>query len=372
MKSGKVLEVLEFAAADQWGIITTAQAKREGVTRLQLGRLAEKDVLTRVRRGVYLLPSAQYERLTDLRSAWIALGPAQYPDERWGNNDQIVVSHESAALVHQMGDLIPEQLTFSSTMRKQTAQSDIYIYNNRVIAPADISNIDGLPVTSVDRTVYDLAVKHIELNYLATIVVEALRKEGVRYKSLARRLDPVAPSYGFSSGRTLVRACQDEAASVEDHQEYLDRLADLPVGALGADFLGGRLAALSALGIGRWSGRHGVLGDDVAKLHQEALQGIYASPMHDVKNFPYMRGFLHDSAHQLLAENITRGIGPIDWAELTGAESIRSMFDSTLGAMGGTPALREALRYGGIIPGAPGEHGEDTDSDTGGAGEEEE
>lgn len=372
VKSGEVLEILEFAAADQWGIITTAQAEREGVTRLQLGRLAEKDVLTRVRRGVYLLPSARYERLTDLRSAWIALGPTQYLDERWGNDDQIVVSHEAAALAHQVGDLIPDRLTFSSTTRKQTAQSDIYIYNNRAIAPEDINNIDGLPVTSVERTVYDLAVKRIELNYLATIVVEALRKEGVRYKSLAHRLDPVAPAYDFSSGRALLRACQDDAASVEDHQEHLDRLADLPMGALGTDFLGGQLAALSVIGIDRWSGLHGALGDDVTKLHQGALQGIYANSMDDVKNLSRLGRMLDDSIGQFLAESAVRGIGNINWAELAGSESIRSMLDSTKKAISGTPALREALRYGGIIPGDRSEQVEENDSHTDDTREEEE
>lgn len=224
----------------------------------------------------------------------------------------------------------------------------------------------------MERTVYDLALKRIELNYLATIVVEALRKEGVRYKNLAHRLDPVAPAYDFSSGRALLRACQDEAASVEDHQEHLDRLADLPVGALGTDFLGGQLAALSVLGIDRWSGLHGVLGDDFTKLHQGALQGIYASSIDDAKNFSDLGGLLNDSIGQFLAESTARGIGHIDWEELTGAELRRSMFDSVLGAMGEPSALREALRNGGIIPGVRSEHGEDTDSDTDAAREEEE
>lgn len=36
MKSLEALQQLEFLAAGQWGIITTAQAQREGISRLQL------------------------------------------------------------------------------------------------------------------------------------------------------------------------------------------------------------------------------------------------------------------------------------------------------------------------------------------------
>lgn len=60
MKSLEALQQLEFLAAGQWGIITTAQAQREGISRLQLNRLAERGTLSRARRGVFsfLLPSS--------------------------------------------------------------------------------------------------------------------------------------------------------------------------------------------------------------------------------------------------------------------------------------------------------------------------
>ncbi|OKX79774.1 type IV toxin-antitoxin system AbiEi family antitoxin domain-containing protein [Corynebacterium glutamicum] len=223
MKQVEVLEALESAASDQWGIITTSQAQREGITRLQLGRLADKGVLTRVRRGMYLLPSSQYGPLTDIRVAWVSLDVGQFPDERWAEEDKIVVSHESAALIHQLGDLIPKKLTFSSTSRKQTSQDDIYIYNNRDISSQDVSNVGGLPVTSVILTVTDLAKKKIEFSYLASIVVDALRKENVRLKDIAESLNEVSLSYGFSSGLQLVQACQEEAEADEDREEKAER-----------------------------------------------------------------------------------------------------------------------------------------------------
>ena len=227
MRQNEVLEVLESVASDQWGIITTAQAQREGITRLQLSRLADKGVLARSRHGIYLLPSAQHGALTNLRTAWVSLGAREFPDERWESEDKILVSHESAALIHQVGDLIPRRITFSSTTRKQTSQEDIYIYSNREINSKDIRNVDGLPVTSVELTVSDLAEKKIEFNYLATMVVDALRKENVRMKDLATKLNDAAESYGFSSGQQLVQECQREAASDDDREESIARYASL-------------------------------------------------------------------------------------------------------------------------------------------------
>lgn len=226
MKAIKVLELLESLASDQWGIITTAQAHREGITRLQISRLTDGGVLTRARRGVYLLPSAQYGPLTDIRTAWVSLGPDRFPFERINSADNVYVSHESAALIHQIGDLIPDRLSFSTASRKQTGQRDIHIYNYRGVEPGDIDNADGLPVTSVERTVAALASTKIEFSYLATLVTDALCKEGVRLNNLAARLDESAPAYGFQSGRQLLEACQDEAESDDDRQERYERVAN--------------------------------------------------------------------------------------------------------------------------------------------------
>lgn len=227
MIRAEVLEILETAASDQWGIITTAQAHREGITRLQLGRLAEQGVIQRVRRGVYLLPSTQFNADLEIRTAWISLEPGTYIAERWDSHSPIVVSHESAALLHQIGDLIPQEHTFSVATRKQTNQDDIHIFINRKISEAEISNLTGLPVTSVERTVADLAASKIERSYLVTLATDALRKEGVRFKNLASYLDPFAAYYRSNSGRDLLDEFQQEAMPSEDKADLLDQLDDL-------------------------------------------------------------------------------------------------------------------------------------------------
>lgn len=236
MKSLEALQQLEFLAADQWGIITTAQAQREGISRLQVNRLAERGTLSRARRGVFFLPSAQFGPMTDTREAWICLEPKLFAIERLESAEKLFVSHESAALIHNIGELIPEKQTFSSTSRKQTSQDDIHIYNNRQVEPGDIDYFDGLPVASVERTVADLASEKIEFNYLVTLVMDALRKEGVRISALSDRLDQSASKYGFHSGQELLEACLAEAKSDEDDDENIGRFFSGLSADLTADF----------------------------------------------------------------------------------------------------------------------------------------
>ena len=224
MKQAEVLATLEMVASDQWGIVTTAQAGREGVERLQLSRLAEKGDLERARHGVYLLPSHQAGPQDEIRAVWLSLEPKKFIDERWEDEWPVVVSHESAAHIHGIGRLIPPKLTFSTGGTKQTRQQGVRIYTRRELAEADIVSVDGLPVTSIARTVADLAEQKVERGYLADLVADALRKENVRIDDLAEKLEPAARSYGAKTGMQLVSELSAEATSVEDIDELRKRL----------------------------------------------------------------------------------------------------------------------------------------------------
>ena len=224
MKQAEVLATLEMVASDQWGIVTTAQAGREGVERLRLSRLAEKGDLERARHGVYLLPSHQAGPQDEIRAAWLSLEPKKFIDERWDDKWPVVVSHESAARIHGIGRLIPPKFTFSTGGTKQTRQQGVRIFTRRKIPETDIVSVDGLPVTSVARTVGDLAEQKIERGYLADLVADALRKENVRIDDLAEKLEPAARSYGAKTGMQLVSELSAEASSVEDMDELRRRL----------------------------------------------------------------------------------------------------------------------------------------------------
>lgn len=62
-------------AAGQWGLIRSDQAVAAGVRHSQLGFLVRRGLLTRVQRGIYLMPGAERHRLEAVRAAWLHIGP---------------------------------------------------------------------------------------------------------------------------------------------------------------------------------------------------------------------------------------------------------------------------------------------------------
>ena len=148
--AGRVSEL----AARQWGLLTTAQAEGEGITRLQLARLADAGVIKRIDRGIYAAPAAIDEHTT-LRAAWLSLEPAKLAEQRLGAAvESGVISHASAAALHGIGDLADDEPEITAPGRKQSRRG-IRLHRGALRAD-EVTIIEGLPVTTPARTVADL------------------------------------------------------------------------------------------------------------------------------------------------------------------------------------------------------------------------
>lgn len=210
MRAASVLEELEVFGSSQWGLVTTAQARALGVDRLWLSRMSTRGTLQRIRHGVYALPSARHGPFQDLQATWLSTEPELAAESRLHADDPVTVSHISAAGIHHLGDLLPVRHEFSSPVRRQTTQPDIQFHRREVPAP-DRVWIDGLPVTSVPRTVADLAEVAVDFDHLAQVVRDAVADHKVVATDLAERLFPHADSYGAESGGELVESLLDHA-----------------------------------------------------------------------------------------------------------------------------------------------------------------
>jgi len=195
-------------AAGQWGLLTTAQAANEGISRLQLARLADAGVLQRVGRGVYATTSSAGEHLS-LRAAWLALDPAHTAELRLVNPIAAgVVSHASAAGLHQLGDLLDDQHEFTLAQRKQTARAGIRIHRGDLLAQ-DVTIVQGLPVTSVERTIADLLRAGHDPEHVAQIIGAGMRRGVVDLTDLATHLDPLARRHNQPDGSALLEYLLD-------------------------------------------------------------------------------------------------------------------------------------------------------------------
>lgn len=200
--TAEVVARVSRLASGQSGLLTAAQAEREGVTRSQLNRLAEAGVLERVERGVYATTSSSDEN-RDLRAAWLALEPTRTAEERLA--DVVgggVVSHTSAAGLHKLGDLrddVPE-VTYPS--RKQTRR-DIRVHRGD-LTKSDITLVDGLPTTTRERTIVDLLRDGHDPEHVAQIIGQGIRRGDIDLAILAERLEPLARRYEQPDGESLV------------------------------------------------------------------------------------------------------------------------------------------------------------------------
>jgi hypothetical protein len=200
MQAVDVLESLELLGSSQWGLVTTAQAYEAGVSKMHLSRLADRGTVQRVRHGVYALPSADTGPLQGVHAAWLATG-----SQPAGSQPLAVVSGESAAAVHGLGDLLPSKYEFTTAVRRQTTQPDTR-YRKRDLPDEDVTRVNGLPVTTVARTVNDLATAGTDFDHLAAVVRDALAARDVDSTALIQALEPAAERFGFPDGNALVAA----------------------------------------------------------------------------------------------------------------------------------------------------------------------
>lgn len=193
MRAVKALETLELLGSTHRGLVTAAQAKAAGVSKVDLARLVQAGTLARARHGVYVLPSAGVDPLQDLRAAWLAAS----------GSGKVVVSGASAAAVHGLGDLVPAKHEFTAHERRQSAQSDVR-FRRADLSEREVTWVDGLPVTSVPRTVADLVRTSLDSGHLANVLSDAVDNPNVDVEDLERAVERYSRRYGAKSGRDLL------------------------------------------------------------------------------------------------------------------------------------------------------------------------
>ena len=133
-----------FELAEQHsGWFRTSDAVDSGMTRQQLARYAASGVLTRTTHGVYRLNDFPAEPFEDVIEACLWAGP------------DAVASHHTALAIYGLGDAMPASIhiTVPHRLRKNLPGVIVHIAD----VAADRTGRDGVPVTSVFRTILDVA-----------------------------------------------------------------------------------------------------------------------------------------------------------------------------------------------------------------------
>lgn len=219
MELVQALELLSGYTAGQWGMVTTRQALPLGVDDVTLHRLRTAGLLETVRHGVHAVTSSTAADARPEQAAWLSLRPEAAAWERpLLDPDGGVISHQSAARLHGLGDL-PNTRVEMTVPRRRTMRDPAVWLRRAELSESDVLLIDGLPVTTPARTIADLLDQHVDGSHIATIIRQAIEAGQVTVDGLAERISPYARRYGVRPGsgtELLTRLLAQIGLSVAD------------------------------------------------------------------------------------------------------------------------------------------------------------
>ena len=163
MSTGPDYDQLYEIAESQAGYFTAAQAQRAGFSWERLSSNASVGRFQRISHGVYRLthfPSYPFE---DLFVAWLRTGPNS------------VISHESALSVYELSDVLPGEVHVIIPRTASRRRQGIRLHTNR-LEPDEITMREGLPITTVVRTVADVARSGLAEEQVHLAIQEALQR----------------------------------------------------------------------------------------------------------------------------------------------------------------------------------------------------
>jgi very-short-patch-repair endonuclease len=134
------------ALADrQHGVITLAQLVSLGLSPSAVRDRVSAGGLRRLYRGVFAFGHVALRAEGRVLAAVLACGPGA------------VASHRAAADVHGLLRSARARVDVTSPGRAPRSRKGIDVHGSRTLAPADVTTVQGIPCTSVARTLLDLA-----------------------------------------------------------------------------------------------------------------------------------------------------------------------------------------------------------------------
>jgi predicted transcriptional regulator of viral defense system len=157
---GRVYNELAEVALDQYGFVTTADAREIGVDPQRLVEMAARGTAERVFNGIYRLPVVGAGALDQLMLATLwprGLG---------------VLSHETALDLHDLCDVNPAKVHVSVPMSYRVTREvpPVYEIHRRRLDPAVVTRHEAIPIVTPARAILD----GIEVHLRAGLIDQAI------------------------------------------------------------------------------------------------------------------------------------------------------------------------------------------------------
>lgn len=180
-KRSYITELYEIAET-QLGYFTAAQVREEDLNTTILAQLANRGVIERVSRGVYRLARYPSTPLDSLMESML------WPQARSGGPIG-VISHESALGFYGMSEVSPSKIhiTVPADTRMRRDVPTYLNIHRATLQPHEIRKVDGILVTTPERSLRDAAASHVGRSLLRQAIDDGTRT-GHLTKSQASRL----------------------------------------------------------------------------------------------------------------------------------------------------------------------------------------
>jgi predicted transcriptional regulator of viral defense system len=169
-------------AEEHDGLFTSEQARDSGFTDSVLSRLAQRGRIERTARGVYRIPYVPINRFSQYREAVLWAQAHRGPQ-------MVALSHETALAVYGISDANPSAIHVtvpkSARLRRESPKSVVVHHDD--LSSQEITVIEGLPVTSIARTITDLLHSGGRLDLISQAITDA-RREGYISASETQRI----------------------------------------------------------------------------------------------------------------------------------------------------------------------------------------
>jgi len=169
-------------AEDQDGLLTADQARKAGFTNSVLARLVQRGRIERTARGVYRVPYIPPGRFSQHREAVLWAKANRGPSD-------VALSHATALVVYGISDANPQliHLTVPRSARLRRQKPKGVVVHRQDLSPEEITVEEGIPLTTISRTVADLLHSKGRIDLVRQAIADA-RHAGLISDAQARQL----------------------------------------------------------------------------------------------------------------------------------------------------------------------------------------
>ncbi len=154
-------------ALDQYGYFTAKQARENGVSTQALAKMVSRGTVGRQGRGLYNIPAIPVGSLAPYMEAVL-----------WPYPVRGIISHETALDLYDVSDINPASvhITVPQTFRSRRVPPRHYALHRAHVNTEEVGSIEGIPVTTLRRTILDCYVANVGSELVAQSIENGLLK----------------------------------------------------------------------------------------------------------------------------------------------------------------------------------------------------